>query len=132
MDKQKKNLLVFGYGLSLILAIIAARLWFKHGFMLIQPVLLLAALVFMALTFFRLDILLIVYNRWMKVAGKIGQVVSSLILGVLFYGVFSPVGLMVRLLRKDLLNQRMDTKNKSYWIKKNLEPFSKERYQQQF
>jgi len=132
MDKQKKNLLVFGYGLCIILGFFATRLWFKHGFVPVHAVFGSGILVFLFLTIFRRDILLIIYNRWMKVAGKIGHVVSTLVLCLLFYGMFAPVGLILRLLKKDLLNQRLDTKISSYWIKKVQEPFSKERYQQQF
>ena len=132
MDKQKKNLLVFGYGLCVILSIIAARLWFKHGVIAVHAVLLLGIVVFLFLTTFRQDILRIVYNGWMKVAGKIGHVVSPLILSLLFYGIFAPAGLVLRLMKKDLLSQKIDTKIPSYWIKKVNEPFSKEHYQQQF
>jgi hypothetical protein len=44
-------------------------------------------------------------------------------MGIIFFLVVTPIGLIMRLLGKDLLNLKFN-KNQSYWIKKN-EPKSK-------
>ena len=44
-------------------------------------------------------------------------------MGIIFFLVVTPIGLLMRLLNKDLLNLKFN-KNSSYWIKKT-EPKSK-------
>ena len=44
-------------------------------------------------------------------------------MAIIFFFVVSPIGLFMRLIKKDLLNLKYN-KNKSYWIEKN-EPVSK-------
>ena len=39
-------------------------------------------------------------------------------MGIIFFLVVTPIGLLMRMLRKDLLNLKFNTK-KSYWIKKD-------------
>jgi hypothetical protein len=44
-----------------------------------------------------------VFVGWMVLAFPIGWLVSHLLLGLLFFGVFTPVGLLLRTLGKDSL-----------------------------
>ena len=56
-------------------------------------------------------------NRaWFQFGLILHKIVSPIILGFLFYGTVTPTGLIMRLLRKDLLNLRLDRKTESYWI----------------
>ena len=72
-----------------------------------------------------------IYSRWMWLARRIGLVVSGLILAILFYGVFAPVGLFLRLTRRDLLDRPIDPRRTSYWCKREY-VFDKENYKRQF
>ena len=55
---------------------------------------------------------------WFKFGILLGKIVSPLIMGIIFFLVVTPIGLIMRLLGKDVLNLRYN-KNKSYWIEKN-------------
>jgi RsiW-degrading membrane proteinase PrsW (M82 family) len=46
----------------------------------------------------------------------VGFVVSSLMLGLLYYGVLTPVGLILRLCRYDPLHRRFERRAASYWL----------------
>ena len=60
---------------------------------------------------------LAVPNRlWMKFGLLLAKVVSPIALGILFYLVFMPVGLVMRIANKDPLRLRFDPAAKSYWI----------------
>ena len=50
------------------------------------------------------------------VAFPIGFVVSHVALAVLFFGVLTPVGLLLRLLGRDPLERGFDKERKSYWV----------------
>ena len=55
---------------------------------------------------------------WFKFGIILGRIISPLIMGIIFFLVVTPTGLIMRLLRKDILNLKYN-KDKSYWIKKN-------------
>lgn len=132
MEVKRKQLLVFGYGLPLILAFVALRLWIKHHFVVVPVCLGTAGLAVLALTLFRQDLLVPVYQVWMKGVGVIGMVLSTLVLSLFFYLVFGGAGIVLRLLGKDLLDRKLEPQRQSYWKHREKKPFDRERYTKQF
>ncbi len=49
------------------------------------------------------------------VAAPLGIIISELVLLLMFFGVFLPLGLIFRLLRRDALQMQLDRQAKSYW-----------------
>jgi len=59
------------------------------------------------------------FNKlWFKLGIFLGKIVSPLFMGVIFFFVVTPTGLIMRILGKDPLNLKYNL-NKSYWIEKN-------------
>ena len=48
----------------------------------------------------------------------LGKVVSPIVMGLVFFVVVTPTGLIMRLLKKDLLNLKKKNSN-TYWIKRD-------------
>ena len=59
----------------------------------------------------------LVFTGWMMAAFPIGWAVSRVALGVLFYGMFTPVAAGMRLSGRDALHRRRRAKP-SYWVAK--------------
>jgi hypothetical protein len=57
-----------------------------------------------------------VYRLWMKIGHVLGWINTRIILGVMFFLIFAPVALLLRLLGKDMLKQRLDTSATTYRI----------------
>jgi hypothetical protein len=58
-------------------------------------------------------------NRlWLKLGLLLGKIVSPIALGILFYLVFMPVGVLMRALGKDPLRLKRDEAAASYWIRR--------------
>lgn len=57
---------------------------------------------------------------WMQLGRMLGIVVSPIILALLFFVVFMPIGLVLRLFKKDLLNMSLDKNSSTFWIQSNL------------
>jgi hypothetical protein len=56
-------------------------------------------------------------NRlWIEFGVLLGKIVSPIALGVLFFCVLTPIGLMIRLTGKDHLSLKRDPDADSYWI----------------
>jgi hypothetical protein len=72
-----------------------------------------------------------VYVGWMVLAFPIGWTVSHLVLALLFYGLFTPIGLVFRLIGRDPLQLRRSAGARTYWSAKPM-PVDVRRYYQQF
>ena len=58
-------------------------------------------------------------NRlWFKFGLLLGKFISPLIMGIIFFAVVTPIGIIMRLLKKDLLNLKYN-KKETYWIDKS-------------
>ncbi len=55
---------------------------------------------------------------WFKFGILLGKFISPLIMGMIFFLVVTPIGLIMRVFGKDLLNLKYNN-DKSYWIKKS-------------
>jgi hypothetical protein len=53
---------------------------------------------------------------WIKLGVLLGKVVSPVALGILFYCVLMPIGIVLRMAGKDPLRLRRDSSAASYWI----------------
>ena len=78
---------------------------------------LIVSLVFLVLGILDSKILNPLNKIWFKFGILLGKFVSPLIMGIIFFFVVSPIGILMRILKKDLLNLKFND-NKSYWIKK--------------
>ena len=55
---------------------------------------------------------------WFQFGMLLGKIVSPVVMGLFFFVVVTPTGLIMRLLKKDLLNLKKKTSN-TYWIKRD-------------
>jgi hypothetical protein len=56
-------------------------------------------------------------NRlWLRLGLLLHRVVSPIALGIVFFGVITPMGVIMRLAGKDLLRLRSDASAASYWV----------------
>tara|TARA_B100000989_G_C19458506_1_gene435149 strand:- start:627 stop:1016 length:390 start_codon:yes stop_codon:yes gene_type:complete len=55
---------------------------------------------------------------WIKLGIYLGIIISPIIMGFVFFLIVTPISLIMKLLRKDLLKLKID-KKKSYWLEKD-------------
>ena len=84
---------------------------------------LIISLIFLFLGILNSQILNPLNKLWFKFGIFLGKIISPLIMGIIFFLVVTPIGLLMKLLRKDLLSLKF-TDKKTYWIEKK-EPKSK-------
>ena len=84
---------------------------------------LIISLVFLVLGIMNSRILTPFNILWMRFGIFLGKIVSPIIMGLIFFFVVTPTGLIMRIFKKDLINLKFN-KDKSYWIEKN-DPKSK-------
>ena len=81
------------------------------------------SLVFLILGLTNSKILNPLNKLWFKFGILLGKIISPLVMGIIFFLVVTPIGILMKLLKKDLLNLKFNNKE-TYWIEKN-EPKSK-------
>ena len=84
---------------------------------------LLISLIFLILGLINSTILTPLNKIWFKFGILLGKIVSPIIMGMIFFLVVTPIGILMKILKKDLLNLKYNN-DQSYWIEKN-EPKSK-------
>jgi hypothetical protein len=72
-----------------------------------------------------------IYVAWMALVFPIGWLVAHVVLGVLFFGVFTPLALVFRLAGRDVLQRRPTSEQDTYWQPRETRAESK-RYLRQF
>ena len=76
------------------------------------------SIIFLALGLINSKILTPLNRLWFKFGIFLGRVISPIIMALIFFLVVTPIGLIMRLFGKDVLNLKYN-KNRSYWIEKN-------------
>ena len=61
-----------------------------------------------------------VQKVWMTMALLMGWVMTRLLLGILFYGVITPIGLILRMSGKDFMSRKWSKDAGTYWIDRSV------------
>ncbi|MFO0891140.1 MAG: SxtJ family membrane protein, partial [Isosphaeraceae bacterium] len=110
---------------------LAAWEWFGRGHHTLATALAAAALLLGPLGLVWPRLLKPVYVAWMVLAFPIGWTISQVIVGLIFYGLFTPLGLLFRIIGRDALHRTRQPALDSYWSPKAT-PSDPRRYFKQF
>jgi hypothetical protein len=112
-QKTDKELKEFGMIMGLVLLLITGLLLWKghtawHPFFSLAFVFILSGIIYP-------QSLALVEHWWMKIGMGIGHVVTHIILTLMFFLIMTPLGLLLRLFGKKLLDTHPDPSLKTYW-----------------
>ena len=80
---------------------------------------LILSLVFLILGLINSKLLSPLNKLWFKFGVFLGKVISPFIMFIIFFLIVTPIGMIMRILKKDLLNIEFNDKKKTYWIEKS-------------
>jgi len=63
-----------------------------------------------------------IYENWIKIGDFLGKINGFLVSFILFYGIFTPFAIALRLLKKDLLHKKLNSSAASYFIDRKTQP----------
>ena len=89
------------------------------------------SLIFLSIAILYADILLPLNLMWMKFGYTLGIIVSPVILGIIFFGFFTPTSILMKLFKRDELRLKLLKKN-SYWRRRTNENKGNETFYNQF
>jgi hypothetical protein len=89
------------------------------------------ALTFFLISLIKPDILLPLNKIWMRFGFLLGSIISPIVLGVLFFLMFTPIAVIMRLFSRDeLILKKKDVK--SYWKLRDTSKLDKNSFNNQF
>ncbi len=75
--------------------------------------------IFLLLAFLSPQVLELPNKLWFKFGILLGSIIAPIVMALVYFLTVLPTGLIMRLLGKDLLRQKLDKNAKSYWIKRD-------------
>ena len=76
------------------------------------------SVIFLVLGLLNSKVLTPLNKIWFKFGLFLGGIISPMIMGIIFFLVVTPIGVFMRIIKKDLLNLKFNN-DKSYWIEKS-------------
>jgi hypothetical protein len=130
IKSEKGDLRKFGIVIGTFFLILAGYFFWKENGVF-QILFIVGVILFVISTTIPVT-LIPVYWPWMVFASILGWVMTRVILSFLFYLVFTPIGLILRLVGKQFIEIKINQSQRSYWKVKASESFKKENYDRQF
>ena len=72
------------------------------------------SLVFLIITIIRPNLFTFLNKLWIKFGILLGRIISPIVMGLVFFFVVTPIGLLIRILKKDVMGLKRGAS--SYWI----------------
>lgn len=120
------------FGLFFAAIFLLASAYFFHEGLHILPLLfLVSAVTFAVLAFVKSEVLLPLNKLWMRFGLLLGMIVSPIVLGVIFFALFMPIGVVMRLFGRDEL-QLKPKSAATYWKTRDPDEFSAVSFKNQF
>jgi len=108
----------FGLTFVVVFALIAAwQIW--RGRASVATIFATLSAIILVLALWRPALLHSLNRAWMKFGALLHSVVSPLVLGAIYFLVFTPVAWAMRLSGRDILRRKLDSTAQSYWIKRD-------------
>lgn len=133
----KKQLREFGFVIGGILILFAGIGLWRHrhetqNFLSGRHITAYIGILFVTSGIFFYNILKPLQKLWMGFSIILGFFMSRVILGVLFYLVVTPIALVLKIMGKDILDQKIDKAALTYWGERKIEQKPKESYENQY
>lgn len=120
----------FGFFFTVIFALMAAYFLREAATEIASAFLALAAVI-LAVTLLKAELLHPLNKLWMALGVLLGMIVSPIVLGVIFFAVFTPVGLAMRAFGRDELRLRPSDR-KTHWKTRSAEIATVDAFKRQF
>ncbi len=125
-----RELREFGVTMGAILIVFADVAMFRGK--AFGPYVLGAGFIFFAIGLTFSAVLRPLQKIWMGLGLVLGFFVSRIILSIIFFGVITPIGLLMKLFGKDILDERIDKSRASYWHERPSVAKPKTSYENQY
>ena len=122
----------FGLTFAVFFALVTALQVYRHGFGVGPAITAFGCLAFLAASYLAPTVLRPLNILWAKLGFLLHKIVNPIIMGILFFGVFTPMGLVMRIFGVDLLKIRRNGASESHWVLRDSEDIGPSSMHNQF
>jgi hypothetical protein len=121
--------LQFGLFFTLVFGL-AAAYFYENASMSLAYSMAFASAVFVVVTIVKAEVLLPLNKLWMRFGLLLGMIVSPIVLGLIFFVIFTPIAVLMRMSGRDELRLKFNNKA-SHWISRSA-PIQSDPFKHQF
>ena len=76
------------------------------------------SLIFLILGLINSKILIPLNKYWIKLGELLGKIIAPIVMMIIYFVIVTPIALLLKIFKKDILKLKLDKKVYSYWIQK--------------
>ena len=112
INLKNKNNITFGILFFILFLVIGIYPLKSNGVIKVWSIFL--SLVFLIITFIKPNLFTFLNKLWIKFGILLGKIISPIIMGLVFFFVVTPLGILVKIFKKDVMGLKGE--KSSYWI----------------
>jgi len=109
---------VKSFGILFFIVFLIIGLWPKISGEEIRLWSVIISLIFLILGLINSKILIPLNKYWIKLGELLGKIIAPIVMLAIYFVIVTPIALLLKIIKKDILKLKLDKKLNSYWIQK--------------
>ena len=115
---MKEQTSVKSFGILFFIVFLLIGLWPKISGEELRLWSVITSFIFLILGLINSKILIPLNKYWIKLGELLGKIIAPIVMMIIYFIVVTPIALLLKIFKKDILGLKLDTKVDSYWIQK--------------
>lgn len=120
----------FGFFLSSVFLVLGGYLY-TEDYSYVSYIVISLGLLLVSVTLLKSEFLLPLNKLWMGFGLLLGRIVNPIVLALIFFGIFTPIGVLMRVFRRDELRLKLGQEG-SHWIPRESPNVPPDAFKRQF
>ena len=109
---------VKSFGILFFIVFLIIGLWPKISGEELRLWSVIISIIFLVLGLINSKILIPLNKYWIKLGELLGKIIAPIVMMIIYFVIVTPIALLLKIFKKDILKLRLDRKVDSYWIQK--------------
>jgi len=115
---MKEQTSVKSFGILFFIVFLLIGLWPKISGEELRLWSVITSFIFLILGLINSKILIPLNKYWIKLGELLGKIIAPIVMMIIYFIIVTPIALLLKIFKKDILGLKLDTKVDSYWIQK--------------
>ena len=118
---MKEQTSVKSFGILFFIVFLLIGLWPKISGEELRLWSVITSFIFLILGLINSKILIPLNKYWIKLGELLGKIIAPIVMMIIYFAIVTPIALLLKIFKKDILKLKLDKKVDSYWIQKEKE-----------
>ncbi len=115
---MKEQTSVKSFGILFFIVFLLIGLWPKISGEELRLWSVITSFIFLILGLINSKILIPLNKYWIKLGELLGKIIAPIVMMIIYFIIVTPIALLLKIFKKDILGLKLDTKVDSYWVQK--------------